>query len=301
MFVFPEQKQFSVGGIRFGGQVSNPCVLIGTIFYKKEGIFKGSGEFDRKRAEDLIVSQEALSDEFGIQCMVDVYAGDAEAMRDRIDFVAGVSERPFFIDSTDASVRLAGLAHAEEVGLIDRLVYNSINVGTCVDELDAISESSLSSAILLAFNPLANSIEGKIGVLEQGGGNLSSGLLDVASDCGITRPLVDTGITPLGEGAASAVRALCLVKSKYGLPSGCGIHNAVLAWRKLAGDDKLFADAASNAMVRLLGADFILYGPIERARKVFSTVSFAECLLGEMSEDVGFNVGVDHPYSVLLK
>ncbi|MFH1788471.1 MAG: tetrahydromethanopterin S-methyltransferase subunit H, partial [Candidatus Altiarchaeota archaeon] len=190
---------------------------------------------------------------------------------------------------------------AEEVGLVDRLSHNSINVGTPPEELEAIKESSLSSAILLAFNPLSSSLEGKIRVLEEGGGTLKKGLLEVAGDCGIVKPLVDTGITPLGEGASSAVRGLSLVKAKYGLPVGCGIHNAVLAWRWPDKKEKLYADAASNAMARMVGADFLLYGPIERASHVFSTVSLAECLLGEMSQEFGLDVSDEHPSGLLLK
>lgn len=301
MFVFPEQKSFCVGGVRFGGQVNSPCVLVGTIFYKKQGILDSSGGFDKKRAGELIRVHEEFSTETGIPCMLDIYADSGDALRERIDFVSEASNGPFFIDSTEAEVRVAGLRHAEEVGLVDRLSHNSINVGTPPEELEAIKESSLSSAILLAFNPLSSSLEGKIRVLEEGGGTLKKGLLEVAGDCGIVKPLVDTGITPLGEGASSAVRGLSLVKAKYGLPVGCGIHNAVLAWRWPDKKEKLYADAASNAMARMVGADFLLYGPIERASHVFSTVSLAECLLGEMSQEFGLDVSDEHPSGLLLK
>jgi tetrahydromethanopterin S-methyltransferase subunit H len=233
--------------------------------------------------------------------MLDVYADTPEFMCERIDFVSDVFGGPFSVDSTDALVRVAGLNHAEEVGLVDRLVYNSINVGTGVEELRVLAESSLSSAILLAFNPLSNTLEGKMRVLDEGGGLLGKGLLETAVDCGIKKPLVDTGITPLGEGASSAVRAIPCVKARYGLPAGCGVHNAVLAWRWPKKDEKLFADAASNALARIAGADFILYGPIERARNVFSTVAFAECVLGEVAEEFGLDVGSTHPSHRLLK
>jgi len=302
MFVFPGQKSFSIGEIRFGGQLNNPCVLVGTIFYRKEGLFTGSnGVFDRKKAQDLIKASEGFSDETGIPCMLDVYGDSPEFICDRIDFVSEVSDRPFFIDSTDAKVRIAGVEHAEEVGLCDRLAYNSINVGTGVEELAVLAGSSVSAAILLAFNPLSNSLEGKLKVLDEGVGNLKKGLIETASDCGISRVLVDTGITPLGEGASSAVRAIPCVKAKYGLPSGCGIHNAVIEWRWIKGREELFVDAASNVLARTLGADFILYGPIERARNVFSTVAFVESLFGEASEEFGLDVSDTHPSRLLLK
>jgi len=302
MFVFPKQKQFSVGGVRFGGQVNNPCVLVGTIFYRKEKLFQGSaGSFDRGMAEELIRRQEALSAETGIPSLVDIYADSSQGMRERIDFVGEVSDKPFCIDSTDALVRVAGLAHAEEVGLVDRLIYNSINVGTTAEELDALAGSDVSAAILLAFNPLSNSLEGKMRVLEEGGGTLPMGLVAAAQECGVKKLLVDTGITPLGEGASSAVRALACVKARFGLPAGCGIHNAVLSWRWPAKEMKLFADAASNALARIAGADFLLYGPIERSREVFATVGFVECLLGEASEEFGLDVSRGHPSQVLLK
>lgn len=300
MFVFPKQKQFNVGGVVVGGQMVNPAVLVGTIFYGKESLFRGSGGgFDGERAAFLIQRQEDLSRETGIPCMVDVYADSVDVVRERIDFVCDVFDGPFLIDSTEASVRLAGLSFAEEAGLADRVVYNSINAGSGPDELEAIKSSSVSSALLLAFNPLSSALEGKMRMLEDGGGSLTKGLIEVSVECGIKKPLVDTGITPLGEGASSAVRALTAVKARFGLPVGCGIHNAVISWRWPGDKNRLFADAASNVLARVVGADFILYGPIERAEKVFSSVAFAECLIGEACEELGFDVSGSHPSSLL--
>lgn len=304
MFVFPEQKVFNVGGVRVGGQSNVPCVLVGTIFYEGERILddKSSGGFDRRKAESLVNTLDRLSDETGVPSMVDVYANSSNAMTDRIDFISDVTEMPFMIDSTDVLVRLAGVCHVDEVGLSGRAVYNSINVGVTDVEVASLSESDVDSAVVLAFNPARNNLLGRIGLLEDGGGMMDRGLLDVACDCGVKKPLVDTGVMPLGEGAGSAARSVLAVKSKFGLPTGNGIHNAVSAcgWPE-EGDLRRIVDASSNALIRLLGADFLMYGPIEAARSVYAAVGWAECLIAEALEEVGLRVGKDHPYRRILR
>ncbi len=46
------------------------------------------------------------------------------------------------------------------------------------------------------------------------------GLLEVAEDCGITKFMMDTAVTPLGQGAGIAGSATFAEKSKWGYPVG---------------------------------------------------------------------------------
>lgn len=298
MFVFPKQEQVNVGGVLVGGQVTVPCVLAGTIFYEREGILEDGGGFDKRGAESLLHRQSELSDETGLPCMVDVYAGDASEMRDRFSFVADVFDGPLLLDSTEFGVRRAGVEYASEVGLVDRVVYNSVNVGVTADEIGFLSESDVGSAIVLAFNPADNTLAGRLRVLDDGGGVADRGLLEIAGECGIPRVLLDTGVTPLGEGAGSSLRAVPAFKAKYRLPTGNSIHNAVSGLESDAGAGVL--SACANAVAASFGADFLLYGPIEDAEVVFNAVAFAESLLGDAAAELGLRVKEDHPLGKLV-
>ena len=52
-----------------------------------------------------------------------------------------------------------------EAGLAERAIYNSINMASEADELDAVAETDISSSIVLGFNPMEPGVEGKIGHL----------------------------------------------------------------------------------------------------------------------------------------
>jgi len=283
--------------------MNTPCVLVGTVFYRKQEIFsdESKGVFDKKAAESLIRRQTELSEETGLPAMVDVFAEKGEHMVERIEFVADACDTPFLIDSTNPDARILGLEYVDEVGLSDRAVVNSINAGIEEEEIAALLESDVSSAIVLGFNPVDNSVDGKRRLLEDGGGVLDEGLLAVAEKCGIKKTLIDTGITPLGEGCGDAVRAITVLKAKYGRPTGSGIHNAVSFWSWLKKKNaKSHVDSASNAVARIMGADFLLYGPIECADVVYPTVAFAECLVGEAVGALGLRVKKTHPVRRLV-
>ncbi|MBN2518514.1 MAG: tetrahydromethanopterin S-methyltransferase subunit H [Candidatus Altiarchaeota archaeon] len=289
MFVFPEQKEFSIGGIRIGGQLTNPAVLVGTIFYDGQ-------KLTDEEAETLIKKQEELSDDTKLPCMLDIFSNSPEEVVKRVDFVSSVTERPFLIDLPEPEVRLAGLRHCEEVGLLDKVILNSINMSMEADELEELKVIQPPNALVLAFNPMGNSLKGRIGILEDGAGVIDKGLIQMARDIGAKRILVDVAATPIGDGAGPSLRAVFVAKSKFGYPTGIGIHNAVSSWSWLKGRDKSFCDISSNTMARLMGSDFLLYGPIENAETAFPVIAMTDSIIGESLEEMGLHVPDQSPY-----
>jgi tetrahydromethanopterin S-methyltransferase subunit H len=290
MFVFPEQKEFKVGGVKFGGQMTEPAVLIGTVFYEGQGI-------DDKRAGQLIDKQEQLSGETGIPAILDVFANSREDAIRRIDFVVERTDGPFLIDIPEQEVRLVGLRHCEEVGLLDRVIYNSINMSIEDGEIEELKLIKPPNVLVLAFNPMDNSLKGRMGLLETGARVIDKGLLGVAGDVGAKRILVDVAATPIHNGAGSSLRAVFVAKSKFCLPTGIGMHNAVSSWTWLK--DKSYGDVSSDALARMMGADFVLYGPIEKAERVFPVMALTESLIGEALEEIGLRLPKGHPYKRL--
>jgi len=210
-------------------------------------------------------------------------------MTNYIDFVTEITDAPFLIDSIDSEVRLAGAAHACKVGLSNRAIYNSINVGIENKEIDKIRELKIDSAIILAFSPKGFDVKGRIYILDNGNGILNKGLIDIARECGITKPLIDIAVTLVGQGAGAAIRASYVAKAKWGYPVGGGIYNAAASWEKLRDYEKEyreFCGVGANVIQRMAGGDFVLYGPIEKAPKVFPLVAFADDIIAEAVKDI---------------
>jgi tetrahydromethanopterin S-methyltransferase subunit H len=314
MFKFArEQYVYQIGKVKIGGQPGeNPTVLAGTIFYGGHKIVNDprEGLFDKEKAEALIKRQEEMSDITGNPCMVQVFSESVEAMRKYIDFVASATDSPFLIDSTESKVRAEGVKYAKEVGLLDRAVYNSINVSIREEELKVLKDVRIPNAIILAFNPIDPSIKGRVTVLTTGGGVVGKGLLKIAEECGVKALLIDIAATTLGSGAGAALASTYVIKSKFGHPTGGGVHNVVSAWpwlKKLrkehpSGKDVFkFCDIASNALQVMVGGNFVLYGPIENAEWVFPVVAMTDMLITDMASlELGLSVSENHPYKRLV-
>jgi len=306
MFLFDrEQDVYDIAGLKVGGQPGeHATVLCGTIFYAKHYLVEDAdkGIFDKKAAEDVIKKQEEFSDLTGNPCIMQIFSESPEAMEKEIAFCTEVSDVPFLIDSTVADAKVAGLKYADEVGLIEKAVYNSINVSCAEEELEAIKNSRIEAAIILAFNPKDSTVAGKIDLLETGAGTFDKGLVHLARDLGVTKQMCDPATLPIGAGCGSSVASGFAVKSKFGIAVGLGIHNAPSAWtwlktfRKehatkgpsgwegLGADVFHMCDIGSNVIPVIAGMDFVLYGPIENAQTVFPLVGMADMIVAEANQ-----------------
>ncbi len=311
MFVFEkEQIIHNIGGVKIGGNPGETStVLAGTIFYGGHKIVTDTkkGLFDKDAAKALIQKQDEMSQLTGNPALVQIFSETESALKKYIDFCSELTDAPFLIDSTEPMVRVAGLIHAEEVGLLDRAIYNSLNVSATKEEIDALRNIQHECAILLAFNPQDPSIAGRRKVLEEGALDLDKGLLPLSKDLGITKPLIDTAVTAMGAGAGSAAAFTFVSKTVYGHPTGSGVHNAPSSWSWLRKHKKVnregfrTADVASNLMVQMMGADFVLYGPIGNAERVFPVIAMGDVFAAESSNlEFGVEPPEDHPFKKLL-
>ncbi len=308
-----EQNIFEIGKIKVGGQPGElPTVLAGTIFYGGHKIVSepNKGEFDRNTAESLIKAQEEMSDVTGNPCMVQIFSESGESIHKYIDFVTKVTDAPIIIDSTDANVRLKGSQYAKEIGVLNKAIYNSINPSINEEEIKTLQSLELKNSIILAFNVKDVSIKGKIEVLTNGAGVAPKGLLEISDDIGVTGKLVDVAITPIGAGAGQAVLATYVLKSKFGLPVGSGIHNAVSSWVWLKKAKKTFptgkemakfCDISSNVIQIMTGGNFVLYGPIENADRAFPVCAMSDLFIAEAtSSELQIVPSENHPLKKLI-
>lgn len=294
-----EQKIAEISGIKIGGQPGeHPTTLIGSIFYSGHKIVKDrlTGEFERGRAEELIKRTEELSDLTGNPTMLDVVGSTYDAMVRYINFVSEVTETPFLIDVPSAPVRIQVSKYVEEVGLQNKAIYNSIDENWKEEEIATIRECGIKHAIILLFSMKKLWPKQRLDLLR--GFNERKGLLQVAEEAGIKNVLVDTAVLDVPS-IGLAASTIYLVKEKFGLPSGCGPCNAITAWkmgRKRFGRVAYEVyDSATDVLTEVMGADFILYGPIEEAERVFPTCGVIDAIIAYQAKFRGITVRKNHP------
>lgn len=305
MFAFEkEQKVFEIAGVKIGGQPgAYPTVLIGSIFYDKHKIVTDArrGLFDEAEAENLINRQEEMSDQTGNPHILDVVGSTSEALVKYIEFVSRVTQSPFLVDSPHSDVRLHAIKHCVEVGLQERAIYNSLDENVKTDEVDALKDIGVDAAVVLAFNSSDPRVAGRMKILS--GSSERKGLIKVAEEAGIEKLLVDTAVLDAPSIGTSA-RTIYMVKSEFGLPSGCAPSNAMYAWKtlnQLGPHAVTTCRAAAHAFLPVLGADFVLYGPIRYAEMVFPACAMIDAFVGYDSRWRGIRPTPPHPLYKIFK
>ena len=288
-----EQKTFQIGGISIGGVPGQrPVVLVGTLFYHGHKVVKdeNAGTFDEAAAEALVKAQDEMSDKTGNPAMIDVVGSSVPAMKKYLEFVVDRTKAPLMIDSPSAEIRGVGLAYAKEQGILDRVVYNSINPSSKPDELKMVQESNVSSSVFLAYNMKDFSTAGRTSAIKE--------LVNKRREFGIEKPLIDTCVLDLPT-LGSALRAMYELKDELGFPVGCGAHNAVALWKGLKtkmGEQAVKPCLASvNATTAAVGADFILYGPIDDAKVVFPAVAMVDAAYSQLPIEKRIQIPKTHP------
>ena len=198
----------------------------------------------------------------------------------------------------------------------------------------------MDAAIVLAFNPADPSVAGREKVLVEGGvAGQTKGMLEIAEECGIKRPILDTAATPLGLGSGSAYREILACKAIHGYPTGGAYHNMTVAWTWLKrwkgtsktpsvlaagyeGKDLLLKqmshhylggmegikqaawsapDIGCNMIASTLGADLIMYGPIENVEAMITAQAYTDIVVLEAMRPLGIDVKAEnHPIFKLI-
>ncbi len=296
-----EQKIYKIDDIEVGGQPGERATLaVGSTFY--EGQFKDP-KSSLEEVEELILSQQETADELAVQTLVDVFIYEEDEIDWKVDFILEVVEGVVSFDVPESEVRIQLLEHLEQIGALDSILYNSINLGITDDELKTLESCTPKAAIILAYDPQDNSAQGRLNMVKGGSRLMPDGLLAVSNN--IEHRLLDTAVTPFGEGASEALRAVPVFKSEFGLPTGCAMHNAVESWSWLSkyrnkNEVMPMLDAAVDVPPMLFGADFIYYGPIENAGKQLPVVAMIDRLIAEGTETYfGIEVPKNHPLNQL--
>jgi tetrahydromethanopterin S-methyltransferase subunit H len=345
MFKFEkEQSVWDFNGTMLGGQPGEyPTVLAASIFYNKHEVVLDdkTGKIDKAGAEALWNRCQELSDATGIPHFIQILAEYPEAFESYISWFDSIDNKTAFL--MDSSVPKA-LAHAckyvTDVGLAKRAIYNSINGSIAAENIEALKNSDVDAAIVLAFNPADPSVPGREKVLAEGGvAGQAKGMLQIAQECGITRPILDTAATPLGLGSGGSYREILACKAIHGYPTGGAYHNMTVAWTWLkrwkgtsktpsvlqagyAGKDLLLKqmshhylggiegikqaawsapDIGCNMIASTLGANLIMYGPIENVEAMITAQAYTDIVILEAMRSLGVDVKAqNHPIFKLI-
>ena len=288
-----EQKTFNIGGVRVGGVPgARPTVLVGSAFYHGHKILidEDRGEFDATEAEKRIRAQDDFAKLTGNPCMLDVVGATPEAIQKHLEFAAGVTSAPLLIDGTTTDVRLAGLEYAVRAGLTDRIVYNSIQPQIDDEELTAIQNAGVTSAVLLTYYLKDFTAKGRVQAVRE--------LLPRLHEAGICNLMVDTCVLDLAT-LGQALSAMFDIKQEFGLPVGGGVHNAVAVWKglktKMGPQAEKPCMASALVMAVAVGADFVLYGPVEDAKYAFPAVAMVDTSLSQLILEKGGRLDKNHP------
>ncbi len=293
-----KQQSYEISGVQLGGQPGElPTVLIGSIFYRGHKVVTDAkqGHFDRKKAQRLIESQDQMAEKTGNPCMLDVIIDSKDTLTGYIDFVAEMTNSPLLIDSSMPSLRIAAMEYAEEIGLLNRVVYNSLSPKSTPEELEMLQNLRVKQAILLALDPRLVTTSGRVEVIKNSD---ETGLVDIANKCGINKPLIDTCVLDVPSlGLAS--NAIIELKDQFGMVCGCGSHNAIETWRglttKFRSNLRETGITAAAVLTTTAGADFVLYGPVDDAKAVFPMVAMVDAAWGQVIFERSRKVNRAHP------
>lgn len=295
-----EQKVCRIGGIKVGGQPGeNPPLLIGNMFQKGDALIESRKErkFNQKEARARITEMERLSRETGLPGMVAMVANTPDEMKAYVDFFISVTDMPFAIDIWIPKTRLAAARYVAELGLQNRLLYNSI---TPWDEdiegqVTELKELGIKHVVIQAFDMEDKGPNGRIKALKR--------MLPLVEKGNFQSILIDTAVMSLPFTAFSLI-ANRLVKQEFGLPAGCAPANGTYMWRKsagVAGKSSFPAVDAAIEAIAAMGSDFIFYGPMTGTSRVFPAVAAATALLSTLSYAEGAPLpGANHPLSRLF-
>jgi tetrahydromethanopterin S-methyltransferase subunit H len=286
-FIFKnKQNIYNIGKTRVGGQPGElSTFLIGSIFWLGQKIVQDAnkGIFDEKEAEKIINTMQTQSDINGVPFGFDIVGTTEIAFEKYIDFVAKHSDAPLMLDAMSPGARMAAAIRIKQMGLASRCIYDSVYKGVTEKELENLKESGIESAIILADNQKDNSLEGKMAIVEEA--------LALAEKAGITKPLIDTAIPAFAPDMGTAVRALPAMREKYGHPVGLGSGNVVttMGWVKanIAKEFRAGCRTATNSIMQMAGANYLMFGPAEQAVWVFPAVAITDVYIASAAADLG--------------
>ena len=273
-----EQKVFDIGGVKIGGQPgAHPTVMVGSMFHKGDRLITSRKEaaFDKAGAIAYLRRLEKVSAETGLPAILDVVGNTVTELDAYLDFLAQKTTIPLCIDAWQADVRVETAKVARKMGILDRLVYNSLNPWNAdlQKEVQEIAGIGVKHVIVAVFDEADKLASGRVKSLDS--------LLPTIEQGNFSSILVDTTVMNVAAMAFS-LQAGYEIKRKYGLPVGCAPANGTYMWKEIRElkSPGMFAgaDASAHGIASLLWNDFLFYGPLSGTERTFAATAVADSI-----------------------
>ncbi|KNZ69227.1 Tetrahydromethanopterin S-methyltransferase [Thermincola ferriacetica] len=273
-----------IGDTIIGGPMgSNTGLAVGSIFYDKHSLVSDpfAGEFDENRATELVDRVNKLSKRYGVQMAFDIIAASPEAMERFLEFVSVRTTLPLFINASEAEARMAGLEAAAKLGILNRVIYASLNEDTEDEELELLCRQRPAAVMILASDVSNPTPEGSCEMIE----NYYQPML---KEIGVEAPIVDLGtMDPPSIGLN--IRQIQAVRERFGYPAGCAFSNCFPQWTSVSQLGREWVNLSlATALVacRAAGADYLHYGIIEKAAVAAHVSATAEVFYGFAAQEL---------------
>jgi tetrahydromethanopterin S-methyltransferase subunit H len=288
-----EQKTYEIYGVKIGGEPGLiPTVMVGSMFYNGDRTVSdhSKGSFNMSRAEKQLNKAEEMSEKTGLPSIVDLVAENSFAASKYLDFIISKSEIPIFLDVVSETAQAESLQYAAEIGVIDRIILNSLNPHTGDVLYRKVKEVKLRSTVILAHSTRYVLSSDKSALIDE--------IVPKVEDSGIENIIIDTAVLDIPTLGINA-RAIDKIKNKYGYPCGCGAHNAVASWKRLrekySKNAQMIVQGVTNAMPTMIGADWVLYGPIRNAENFYPAVAMIDAAYSQLMIEKRIRPRRDHP------
>ena len=154
------------------------------------------------------------------------------------------------------------------------------------------------AAIIQAFNPRNLHPKGMISILE--GDPKQMGLLHGAYRAGIEKPLVLMPVLDVPS-IGSATQGVYLAREEFGIAAGTAPIGVVGRWKKVGEFGKharKACRAGAAALAQCMGADFIIYGSVAKARDIFPACAMIDAIVAYNARNYGVRpLSEIHPLS----
>jgi len=288
-----KQKTYEIHGIKIGGEPGEvPTVMVGSMFYNKDKNVKDAskGVFDKAKSLETIRGAEEMSEMVGLPSVIDLIAENCVAAGNYLDFVVESTEMPIFLDVVSETEQAEALRYAAEIGVIDRIILNSLNPHTGEGLYQAIEDSKLKSAVLLTHSTHYILNSDKSPLIEE--------LVPRAEAAGVENIIIDTAVVDIPTLGITA-NAIDMIKDKYGYPCGCGAHNALSSWKRLKKkytvDAQTMVKGVIDAIPTIIGADFVLFGPLKNASSHYPAVAMVDAAYSQLMMEKRVRPSKSHP------
>ncbi|GAW91054.1 tetrahydromethanopterin S-methyltransferase subunit H family protein [Calderihabitans maritimus] len=277
------QRVCSIGNIRIGGQPGeNPPLLISSMFHNGDKILESRKErkFNKKKATDYVKRQEELSELSGIPAIVAMVATSADEMKAYVDFFTSISDKPFGIDMWVQKARLEAMRYIAELGLQDRVLYNSITPWDkdIPGQIQELKDMGVKHVVVQVFDEGDQTPAGRVKSFRK--------MMEMIGEDTFETILIDTSVMNLPAIGFSAL-ACKMLKEEFGWPAGVAASNGTWMWkqaREIFGSDGFKAmDGAGQAVGALLWSDFMFTGPIVAMPRIVPAVTSASLILSTLA------------------